>query len=312
MSAPAPTDRRQTVVVVHWNQPDACAATIDAFRAQALPAGTSAWRFLVVDNASRPELRARLAEVIAAPDVEIVANPTNSGFSGGANAGLRRWLAEGEGEAETASDWVLLCPHDVSMQPDCAARLVDAAAAEPMAGLACADVGDGHVPYIDPYFGGITMPLVVADGSPEVEWHPADYPHGTLMALRRACLREIGLFDESYFAYCEEADLALRARRAGWTCGLVRGARVQNVNLGSSVALVDYLQQRNTLRLVRAMSGRYHAAIRTVISLGQITHGVVRPERAPLVFDARARLYGIRDFLLGRSGPPPAEVSSRR
>jgi hypothetical protein len=80
---------------------------------------------------------------------------------------------------------------------------------------------------------------------------------------------------------------------------------VQNVHLGSSVAVVDYLQQRNTLRLVRSMSGRYHAGIRLLISLGQVASGVVRPSSAPLVFHPRARLLGMRDFLLGRSGPPP-------
>ena len=52
------------------------------------------------------------------------------------------------------------------------------------------------------------------------------------MMLRRDCLDEVGLFDERYFSYCEEADLALRARRAGWKVGLVRGARVQNIHLG--------------------------------------------------------------------------------
>lgn len=294
-----------TVVVVHWNQPDAAAATVEEFRAQTAVAA-SGLRCIVVDNDSRPEDRARLHELLDdAPDVEIIDRSDNGGFGGGANAGLQRWLDDPDpapGSNATA-EWALLCPHDVSMAPDCIELLLAAAAAEPMAGLACADVGDGHIPYIDPYFGGITMP-----GSPEPGWQPADYPHGTLMALRRECVAEVGLFDEAFFAYCEEADLALRAKRAGWTCGLVRGARVQNVHLGSSVALVDYLQQRNTLRLVRTMSGRYHVFIRLLISLGQVASGVLRPATAPLVFHPRARLLGMRDFLLGRSGPPPGDL----
>lgn len=287
-----------TVVIVHWNQPDAAAATIGEFRAQTAVA-VAGLRCIVVDNDSRPEQRVRLHELLGdAPDVEIVDRPDNGGFGGGANTGLRRWLDDVDG-----SEWAFLCPHDVSMAPDCIELLLAAATTEPMAGLACADVGDGHIPYIDPYFGGITMPSSLEPG-----WQPADYPHGTLMALRRECVAEVGLFDEAFFAYCEEADLALRARAAGWTCGLVRGARVQNVHLGSSVALVDYLQQRNTLRLVRTMSGRYHVFIRLLISLGQVASGVLRPATAPLVFHPRARLLGMRDFLLGRFGPPPADV----
>lgn len=280
-----------TVVVVHWNQPAACADTLASFRRQDVPL-----RFVVVDGASAPEHRAALrAAVGGSDDVELVELERNAGFSGGANAGLRRWLDDPCG-----SDWALLCPHDVEVFDGCVAALLGAAEREPMAGLACADVGDGHIPVIDPYFGGMTVP-----GSPRTGWQDADFPHGTLMALRRDCLDEIGLFDESFFAYCEEADLALRARRAGWRCGLVRGARVQNVHLGSSVAVVSYLQERNTLRLVREMSGRYHAFIRLCIGLGQVVAGVARPERAPLTFHATARLAGMRDFLLGRTGPPP-------
>lgn len=304
MSAISPLLDPVTVVVVHWNQPDAAAATVEQFRAQTAVAAAGL-RCIVVDNDSRPADRARLHELLdGSPDVEIIDHDRNGGFSGGANVGLRRWLDDRGGavggNARGRGEWVLLCPHDVALEPDCVELLLDAAAAEPMAGLACADVGDGQIPYIDPYFGGITLP-----GSPEPGWQPADYPHGTLMALRRECVAEIGLFDESFFAYCEEADLALRARVAGWTCGLVRGARVRNVHLGSSVAVVDYLQQRNTLRLVRTMSGRYHVFIRLLISVGQVVSGILRPAHAPLVFHPRARLMGMRDYLLGRSGPPP-------
>ncbi len=50
---------------------------------------------------------------------------------------------------------------------------------------------------------------------------------------RRAMLDEIGLFDEDYFAFYEDVDLAWRARQAGWKCILVPGARVYHVHGGS-------------------------------------------------------------------------------
>jgi N-acetylglucosaminyl-diphospho-decaprenol L-rhamnosyltransferase len=289
-----------TVVVVHWNQPDAAATTVAGLREQSSVA-SAGLRVIVVDNDSRPPARERLHALLdGAPQVEILDLPMNGGFSGGANAGLQHWLDDPDG-----SEWALLCPHDVDLAPDCTELLLAAVEARPAAGLACADVGDGRIPHIDPYFGGITLP-----GSPEPGWQPADYPHGTLMAVRRACLQQVGLFDDTYFAYCEEAELALRARAAGWECGLVRGARVQNVQLGSSLAVVDYLQQRNTLRLVRMMSGRYHVTIRLIITLIQITSGVLRPAGAPPVFHPRARLLGMRDFILKRHGAPPAEFTA--
>lgn len=279
------------VVLVHWNQAAALERTVERFRSHGRPL-----RIIVVDNASRPEELAVLRDLAAGqPDVELVEQPANTGFGPGANAGLRRWLDDPHG-----SEWALLAPHDADPLDGCLDALLAAVAAEPTAGLACADVGDGQTPYLDPYFGGITLP-----GDPTPGWQAADYPHGTLMALRRSCLEDIGLFEPSFFAYCEEAELGWRARRAGWAVGLVRGARVRNTHLGSTVATVDYLQQRNTLRLVREVSGRYHASIRLLLSLWQIARGVLQPSTAPLVFHPRARLSGIRDFLVGRTGPPP-------
>jgi len=287
------------VVVVHWNQPEECLATVERFRSGAHPV-----RVTVVDNGSLSEAVRVLREGLeGADDVELVEVGGNSGFGPGANAGLRRFLAD-----PSDGEWVALAPHDVEPSETCLQELLTAADSEPMAGLLCADVGDGMSPVIDPYFGGMVVPAAESD-LPLPRWEDVDYPHGTLMLLRRQCLTEVGLFDERYFSYCEEAELALRARRAGWRIGLVRGAMVRNVHLGSSVPLVDYLQTRNTLLLVQEMSGWYHATIRAIITLLQIAGGLRRPDRRPPVFDPSARLKGLRDFALRRFGPPPRTLN---
>ncbi|HLU43099.1 MAG TPA: glycosyltransferase [Microthrixaceae bacterium] len=287
------------VVIVHWNQAAACAETVARFRKGALDV-----RVTVVDNGSEPAQLTELRRALSVTDgVELVELGENRGFGPGANAGLRRFL-----ERPDDGEWVALAPHDVEPDPDCLPAMLAAASAEPMAGLLCADVGDGMSPVIDPYFGGMVVPAPELP-APLPRWEDVDYPHGTLMLLRRQLLEEVGAFDERYFSYCEEADLALRARRAGWRIGLVRGARVRNVHLGSSVALVDYLQTRNTLLLVQEMSGWYHATIRALITLLQVASGLRRPDRRPPVFDARARMLGLRDFLLRRFGPPPGDLT---
>lgn len=301
MSTPS-SETPLRVVIVHWNQARECLATVARFMDLERPV-----RVTVVDNASDPAERDALSSGIAQrwseDSVELVPLGTNAGFGPGANVGLRRFL-----ERPDDGEWVLLAPHDVEPARGCITALLEAAAAEPMAGLVCADVGDGMSPVIDPYFGGMVVPASETS-DPLPRWEDVDYPHGTLMGLRRTCLAEIGVFDERYFSYCEEADLALRARRSGWRIGLVRGARVRNVHLGSSVPLVDYLQTRNTLLLVQEMSGWYHAVIRSLITIGQTVRGTIRPASRPLVFDRRARLAGLRDFVLRRFGPPPADLA---
>ena len=168
-------------------------------------------------------------------------------------------------------------------------------------------MGDGATPVIDPYFGGILAPAAVTEG-----WEPADHPHGTLMFARRSTLTDVGLFDERYFAYCEEADLALRARARGWECGLLRGVMVHNPHLSATTAVVDYLQQRNTLLLVHEHSGAYHAFIRFATAAIQLVRGVLRPSRRPPVWHPRARIRAMVDFLRGVTGPPPAAVLDER
>jgi GT2 family glycosyltransferase len=282
-----------SVVVVHWNQPERCAATVAAFRASSVPV-----ELVIADSASDPGAIAMLRRLADAPDVSLVEAPENRGFGPTANLGLGHWLRHGTGP------WVALAPHDALPEPTTLAALLDAAAPRPRAGLVSADVGDGASPVIDRYFGGILRPAATATG-----WEPVDHPHGTLMLLSRRLLETVGPFDERYSSYCEEADLALRARRAGFEVGLVRGALVHNPHLGGQVPVVDYLQVRNTLLLIREHFGRYPAAIRLLMVGAQTIGGLVRPRRRPTVFDARARVRAVRDHLAGRYGPPPVSLT---
>jgi N-acetylglucosaminyl-diphospho-decaprenol L-rhamnosyltransferase len=279
------------VVLVHRDQPERLVDTIEAFRAQTVPVTIT-----VVDNGSRA------LPPVDAPDVTVLAMGANLGFGPAANVGYRRFLAEPD-----AGEWVVLAPHDALPEPTCLQHMLDVLATRPRAGLACADVGDGATPVVDPYFGGILAPATVNEG-----WEPAGHPHGTLMLARRACLEDVGIFDERYFAYCEEADLALRAKQRGWESGLVRGAMVKNPYVGSASAAIDYLQLRNTLLLVREHSGAYHAFIRFAIGLWHLASGAVAPHRRGPYWNVEGRVRGMVDFLRGRYGAPPPHLLLKR
>lgn len=264
----------------------------------------------IIDNASAPEARRRLGELVGG-DVTIVVvvdAGANLGFGPGANVGLRRFLDD-----PAAGEWVAVAPHDALPAPDCLAAMLTVLRDRPATGLASADVGDGHVPIVDPYFGGMSVPAPASGfaGEQGSRWEPAGYPHGTLLLARRACLEEVGLFDERYFSYCEEADLGERSRRAGWDVAVVRGAEVRNPYLGGDAAVIDYLMLRNTLLLVRDHFGRYRATIRALIALGDVAHGILRPSRRPWIFEPRARLRALADHARGRYGPPPEGLRRR-
>ena len=285
-----------TAVIVHRNRAHACVGTGRALLGQGVD------RLVVVDNGSPA---AALVTVRAGlPDAKVLELGYNAGFGPGANAGLRHWLEE---DPALAGEWVLVCPHDARPDPGCVSTLLGATSTRPRAGLASAEYGDDDVrlarPVVDRYFGGILGPTDRRPG-----WEDADHPHGTLLLAGRACLDDIGLFDERYFAYCEEADLGLRATAAGWGVGIVWGAVVRNPSMSSESGVPEYLMLRNSLHLVRRNFGRYPAFIRFAMALWSTASGAARPSRRTPFWHLPGRLFALRDFLLGRGGPPPAAL----
>lgn len=275
--------------MVHRNQGARCAATLARFAAQGVPI-----HVVVVDNDSRP---AELQQAIAhCPDATVIRARANLGFGPGLNVGLRHWLRHGRG------DWVVAAPHDALLEVGGLPRLIDIAEARGRAGIVCADVGDQATPHVDPFLGAIPGPSTVRFG-----WEPAHYPHGTLIVARRQCLDDIGLFDERYFAYNDEADLGLRAREAGWEVGLARGVMVENPSTSTPAPIIDYLRLRNTILLLHEHFGRRQAVTRAVIAVANVAHATVRPSvRAPW-YSGPARLRGVRDAVRRRWGGPPAD-----
>ena len=81
-----------SLLVVHWNRPGECAATVRGFIHQGVPLKVS-----VIDNDSAVEAYEALKAEIAAP-AEIVRLPENKGWGPAINVALRKWL-----ESETNS-----------------------------------------------------------------------------------------------------------------------------------------------------------------------------------------------------------------
>ena len=106
--------------------------------------------------------------------------------------------------------------------------------------------------------------LIAADGSSKQRGHgqaagdsrfdgDALFPSGSAALYRREMLDQIGAFDESFFLYCEDIDLGLRARWAGWECRYVAGAVVEHRyshSAGRASALKAYYVERNRLYTV--------------------------------------------------------------
>jgi GT2 family glycosyltransferase len=106
--------------------------------------------------------------------------------------------------------------------------------------------------------------LIAADGSSKQRGHEqpaadftqasaALFPSGSAALYRRSMFDHIGLFDENFFLYCEDTDLGLRARWAGWDCCYVPGAVVEHFyshSAGRATPLKAYYIERNRLYTV--------------------------------------------------------------
>ncbi|HLQ20594.1 MAG TPA: glycosyltransferase family 2 protein, partial [Tabrizicola sp.] len=58
---------------------------------------------------------------------------------------------------------------------------------------------------------------------------PVEWLAGASFMMREAVVREVGIFDETFFLYFEETDLCRRAAAAGWATHFVRESRVEHI-----------------------------------------------------------------------------------
>jgi GT2 family glycosyltransferase len=198
------------------------------------------FEIIVVDNSGAGRARAENSRT------RVIVNPRNVGFGAAINQGFRgaqsRYLATLNDDAVAHPQWL--------------ERLVKAAEARPRAGMCASEVRLAGSNLLDS--AGM---LIAADGSskqrghgdqPEKfeQTHDALLPSGSAALYRREMLDEIGLFDESFFLYCEDTDLGLRARWAGWECAYVPGAVVEHRyshSAGRASPLKAYYVERNRL-----------------------------------------------------------------
>lgn len=276
--------------LVHWNQPDRCIETVRKIQEQQRDV-----RIVIIDNASTPEswdvLRSRLD-----PEIETLKLERNYGWGPALNIGMKKWLDTNTGH------YCLISAHDADPAEHCISLLVQAMDQEPDIGIACPQYPDETVACFSRLRGVYQEPgAPLARGT----WQAVDAPHGTLMIVRRECLDEIGLFDERYFAYGDEHELGLRARKAGWKVALVWGSIVANRGTWTPSPWRSYLFTRNSLLLVNDYGGKAWAWARAgLILLNTIRMMIFSPNES-FAFDRKARWHGVVDYFKARYGQPP-------
>lgn len=206
-------------------------AVLPTFVRSLAGATTRAYELVVVDNASPVPLDPSLVP----PGADLLRLDENRGYGGGANAG-----AEG-----ARTEWLVVANPDIEWAPGSLDALLDHAARFPRGGAFGPAILE---PSGEPYPSARRFPsLFIGAGHaalsriwPSNPWSRAyrqegddpeadrqtDWLSGACLLLRRAAFDSLGGFDESYFMFFEDVDLAWRLAERGCDSVYVPAAKV--------------------------------------------------------------------------------------
>lgn len=305
------------IVIVNWNGWKDTLRCIDSLSRL----NHARWKAIVVDNASSDESLEKLRPL--RDSIDLIESPTNTGWAGGNNIGIRHAFALG-------CDYVWLLNNDAVAAPDALTQMIHVARSS----TDVAFVGSliDHDPPRPTYqFTGTRVDP--RSGVPEALWDTprhevdttqgairTDYVMGCSLLASRRTVKQIGLIDEHYFLNYDETDWCRRATNQGMRCLLVPSALVRHRHSasigGTERPLHRYFMIRNRLLYtkkyctLRQRLYNWKLIIWEVDKLARTEghrHWLVACLRrdTPLV---RTAMIAVRDFLTGRRGDCPASV----
>ena len=234
-----------SVVVANWNGRLYLEKCLASLAAQTYPAV----EIIVVDNGSSDGSAAWISEHFAT--VQVIANPTNRGFA----------VANNQGIAASRGLFVALLNNDAWAEPGWLAGLYAAAEQEARVGMVASLMLSAARPELVDSTGicvdrcGISWDR--GGGQSAAAWMSGPFEVFGACAgaalYRREMLDEVGGFDEDFFAYLEDVDLAWRARWLGWQARYAPAARVYHLHSGTGgegSAFKTYWLARNKIKLL--------------------------------------------------------------
>lgn len=206
-SNPAP---QAAFVITNWNGVQFLEACLKSVYAQHY----RDFEVIVVDNASSDNSVAFVEQFY--PQVRVIQN--------GANLGL--CISNNRGTLATEAEFIAILNNDTELEPDWLGHLVGVMQADPRIGMCASrmmltdqrDMVESAGIVVDK--AGIAWGL---DSGSSIDPRmttpvPVFGACGGAALYRRSMLLEIGLFDDDFFVYLEDADVAWRGQWADWRC----------------------------------------------------------------------------------------------
>jgi GT2 family glycosyltransferase len=229
-----------SIVIVNYNGMIFLKPCLDSLYHQTF----SDFEVIIVDNASTDESISYIKEYY--PDVRLVLNRINRGFAGGANDGIRL----------SCGKYIFLLNTDTVLPPLTLERLINVTLKNSSYGMFGTKMlyPDGRINST-----GICISLSGAAwdrGMGEQDIGQYDHfeeilgPCGGAALYRRDVLVMVGGFDEDFFLFMEDVDLAIRIQQLGYRCLYVPNALVYHhhggtAGVGSDISI--YYGNRNII-----------------------------------------------------------------
>jgi GT2 family glycosyltransferase len=204
-----------SIVIVCWNNKAYLEPCLESLYEAGLG---SSFDLVVVDNGSTDGTQAMLRERY--PEVQLIENGQNVGLSRASNQGIEA----------TQGRYVLLLNDDTLVNAPSLDAMVELLETHPEAGAAGGrllnDDGSFQAGYAN--FSSLREEFLIATHLGELLWQgypshedddqtkPVGWLSSACLLLRREALNKVGLLDEEFFIYGDEADLQYRLQQAGW------------------------------------------------------------------------------------------------
>ncbi len=208
-----------SVVIPNWNGKDSIGKCIDSLLNQSLKTN-----IIVVENGSTDGSLEYLKTNY--PQIELVINQKNLGFAGGVNVGIKlaiehsnEFVALINNDAHADKEWLKCLIEDISSND---AKGISTSKILDSSGKKIDSTGDMYTVWGLPYPRGRDEPF----SNDYDNLNEVFAGSGGASIYRVEMLKNIGLFDEDFFAYYEDVDISFRAQLAGWKVSYVPGAVV--------------------------------------------------------------------------------------
>jgi GT2 family glycosyltransferase len=296
------TELNIAIILVNWNGLQFTKACLDSLMAMPV----KGYSVIVVDNASSDGSSSILKTNY--PDIVLLENQQNLGFTGGNNRGIKYALDKG-------ADLIILINNDATVSSDFLDKMLLAYKQSPNAGIIQPIICFQHDKDRIWSAGGkyntlFGISTTKGDRQPITQYFPEnkilDWATGCCMMVPAQVFRQVGLLQGSYFAYFEDVDFSIRVRQQGYQILLASDCVIYHEGSASSKKassegvlspVVFYLHARNQLFQLR----RHHKFPLSIIAwayhllkyTGWIFYFCIRGRSRKL----RAVLSGLHDGL---------------